>query len=170
MCVEEHSFAGWNRQCIAGQDIAVCHHDRQVGLSSYHQHVPLQVSYSHQAVNPIRRLGLRHRARVYTATHRPADTPPQITAYKANFIGTLRTACMQYAQGTHCASKLSGRRLCRRQRPADCFDTPCNVFSTAYFESIALAVLDSVHTIIFVIIINISCSTAGKQGSTDAYD
>lgn len=25
----------------------------------------------------------------------PADTPPQITAYKANFIGT----CMQYAQG-----------------------------------------------------------------------
>ncbi|CAF4867822.1 unnamed protein product [Pieris macdunnoughi] len=52
-------------------------------------------------------------ARVYITRHPPpyTDTPPQITAYKANFIGT----CMQYAQGAgqNCASDLH----------PDCFDT-----------------------------------------------
>lgn len=39
----------------------------------------------------------------------PADTPPQITAYKANFIGT----CMQYAQGAgpNCSSDRRPDRL-----------------------------------------------------------
>lgn len=39
----------------------------------------------------------------------PADTPPQITAYKANFIGT----CMQYAQGAgpNCSSDRRPARL-----------------------------------------------------------
>lgn len=39
----------------------------------------------------------------------PADTPPQITAYKANFIGT----CMQYAQGAgpNCTSDGHPARL-----------------------------------------------------------
>lgn len=56
-----------------------------------------------------RRLGLRVYITPPPAT--PADTPPQITAYKANFIGT----CMQYAQGAtpNCAWTAA--------RP-DCFD------------------------------------------------
>lgn len=66
------------------------------------------------------------RARVYITRHPPprTDTPPQITAYKANFIGT----CMQYAQG---ASRIAPQTL----RPADCFDIrPGSVFSTAYLS------------------------------------
>lgn len=47
-------------------------------------------------------------ARVYITRH-PPPRYPQITAYKANFIGT----CMQYAQG--------GRIAPRPTRP-DCFD------------------------------------------------
>lgn len=50
------------------------------------------------------------RARVYITRRPPpgTDTPPQITAYKANFIGT----CMQYAQGApNCASNPPGRLL-----------------------------------------------------------
>lgn len=53
------------------------------------------------------------RARVYITRHPhtpPTDTPPQITAYKANFIGT----CMQYAQG----ARIAPRTVVR----PDCFD------------------------------------------------
>ncbi|CAG9565635.1 unnamed protein product [Danaus chrysippus] len=42
-------------------------------------------------------------ARVYITRPPSPDTPPQITAYKANFIGT----CMQYAQGARIAAQTS---------------------------------------------------------------
>lgn len=152
------------------QTIAVCHHDRQVGLSSS----PTRAATSFILTSSCQPYSTPRAAASGSCVH---SHPPPGRYTPADYrlqskLHWYTPYCVHAicARSPNCASELSGRRLCRRQRPADCFDTPCTVFSTAYFDYIALAVLDSVHTIIFVIIINISCSTAGKQGSTDAYD
>lgn len=64
--------------------------------------IRLQISRPTPPRRPFAYLDASSSPRVYiTSTTPHPDTPPQITAYKANFIGT----CMQYAQGgPNCAS------------------------------------------------------------------